>query len=249
MTLEVTNGSQDRIDAIVMRCDYQTRMISETIKKGAYASSPVAPALQRDANAYEICLAQIRVSKTATSITQANITDTRQNSSLCGIINSLITVNPDGLFMQFQSEWNNFFSDVQDSTTEWLSEQQQTFEDWFGTIEDMLDDNQASQMAGQIAAINSSIAALQAETVVASATSLLVPAASWSKIGALWSANIAIPTYDGIYSPIVCFGNADALFGDLLNFCNGSNGVVTIYSNRIVTRDITIPLIYWVHDN
>ena len=60
LKIDVADGVLNRIDRIVLRLDYAKRMIYPSIKKGAYASSPVAPTLQRDPDAYEIALADIK---------------------------------------------------------------------------------------------------------------------------------------------------------------------------------------------
>jgi hypothetical protein len=200
MTLDVTNGSMDRIDAIVLRCDYQTRMISEAIKKGTPETTPVAPSLQWDANAYEICLARVFVSKTATGILQSNITDTRQNGAVCGIINSLISVNAVGLFAQFQGAWDDFFSGAQSSVGNWMNSEQAAFNSWFSGLQDMLDDDQASALAGQILSVQSSVTALQAATVARPSSFVTGNLASYnSSTGLLVDAGPLL-VYDGVVS-------------------------------------------------
>ena len=82
--LEVADGALSRIDLIVVRSDESTRDMFLTVKKGALAVNPVEPELQRDGEAYEICLAKVHVNKGVIAITQVNVTDTRESSELCG---------------------------------------------------------------------------------------------------------------------------------------------------------------------
>jgi hypothetical protein len=90
-TLTTANGSYPRIDRIVIRWSLLNRSITAVVLTGTAAATPTAPTLTRNAEVYELCLAEILVPQAATSITTGNITDIRLNSSLCGIVNSLVT--------------------------------------------------------------------------------------------------------------------------------------------------------------
>lgn len=102
-TIEPADGVLNRIDRLVLRLDYVNREIKSYVKKGTFASSPVAPTLQRDADMYELGIADIYIAKGATSILQANITDTRANPALCGWVNTLISGNIDALITDINS--------------------------------------------------------------------------------------------------------------------------------------------------
>ena len=106
--LEVDNADVvlNRIDRVVFYADYQSREMGIKIKKGANAVTPVAPALTRDTNIYEMCLAEITILKQTTSITQSVITDTRANSNICGWVTGLIReVDTSTLFTQWQTAY------------------------------------------------------------------------------------------------------------------------------------------------
>lgn len=90
-TLTTANGSFPRIDRIVIRWSLLNRNMVAAVLTGTATATPSAPALTRNSNVYELCLADILVPQAATSITVGNITDTRLNSTLCGIVNSLVT--------------------------------------------------------------------------------------------------------------------------------------------------------------
>jgi hypothetical protein len=74
-----------RIDRAVIRLDYVSREIKLAVKAGTAAASPAAPALTRDSLVWELSLAQVYVAAGATQILDANITDERFNSVLCGL--------------------------------------------------------------------------------------------------------------------------------------------------------------------
>lgn len=77
-----------RIDRVVLRCDTSVgnRSIALAIKNGTPATAPTAPALTRSGNIYELSLAQIYVGANALTLQASNITDERQNESLCGLV-------------------------------------------------------------------------------------------------------------------------------------------------------------------
>ena len=75
-----------RIDRIVARLSVTTdRKISFEVLQGTPGAVPVAPALTRTDETYEISLAQIAVAVGATSIATGNITDERGDVTVCGI--------------------------------------------------------------------------------------------------------------------------------------------------------------------
>lgn len=114
LTVENADGVLNRIDRVVIRLDYTTREIKTIIKKGTNASNPIAPTLQRDFDIYELSLATINVVKGATRILQADVTDTRMDSALCGIVTGMIEqIDVTNLFAQYDSAFNLWFETVQ----------------------------------------------------------------------------------------------------------------------------------------
>src|SRR5699024_10933224 len=99
------SDTQSRIDRIVARLDFDNREIQCYVKKGTATGNTVAPTLQRDYDIYEIGLADILVGGNVVEIKQANITDLRLNTDLCGIVaNQLQHVDTTTLFNQYQ-DW------------------------------------------------------------------------------------------------------------------------------------------------
>ena len=140
MTLANADGVLNRIDRIVVKWDSLARTITAQVKSSALATAPVAPALQRDADAYELCIADVFVGAGVTSITQANITDQRLNTSLCGIVASTVQhIDTTTLNAQLQSWYNQF---TQNSTDQ--------FGQWFVTVQDILDSSTAGNLLSLI---------------------------------------------------------------------------------------------------
>lgn len=113
LNVAIADGVLNRLDRIVLRLDFINREIKAYIKKGAFATSPVAPALTRNADVYELGLADIKINKGVTKIVQADITDLRGNSNLCGYVAGVVQqIDTTNLFAQFQSTFDLWFQNV-----------------------------------------------------------------------------------------------------------------------------------------
>lgn len=114
LTLTQSDVVLNRIDAVIFYVDFGTRDMGITVKNGTATANPVPPPLTRTEQRYEMCLAQIAVNKQVTSITNANITDTRGNSNLCGFVQGLIQqMDSTTMFLQWQAAFDAWFADVQ----------------------------------------------------------------------------------------------------------------------------------------
>jgi hypothetical protein len=141
------DGVLSRIDRVVMQLDYAGRIINIVIKKGAFASSPVAPAIQRDPDYYELVLADVLIRPGITEILQSDITDQRLNSDLCGIVHGTVKqVDTTTIFDQYQSWLSNQKNIYQGDMLEWTDARKADFMDWFASVQDILDDNVAGNL-------------------------------------------------------------------------------------------------------
>lgn len=80
------SGGAERIDRIVARLNLNgnIRNITLSVLAGTPAAAPVAPALTRNGQIYEMSIARIRIRAAATTIEANDITDERANESVCG---------------------------------------------------------------------------------------------------------------------------------------------------------------------
>lgn len=90
LNIDTADGVLKRIDRIVVCLDFLKRNITLNVKKGSLSSIPTAPALQRDADKYELALADIFISNGITSITSNMITDQRNTEKLCGTVTQTV---------------------------------------------------------------------------------------------------------------------------------------------------------------
>lgn len=112
LRLEYADGSLNRIDRVVIRLDMINREIKIHVKKGEFSNSPAAKELQRDQDIYELGIADINITAGVLVIEQNNISDTRLNSDLCGMVNSLIKVDPAILTDKLESDFYKWFEDI-----------------------------------------------------------------------------------------------------------------------------------------
>ena len=134
--LDNADGAKGRIDSVVLRLDLTNRYLRIFVKKGALATNPVAPTLTRNADVYELQLATISVSAGATAIAEAQITDTRFNSAVCGIVAGVIE----------QIDATNLFSQYDDA-----------FNTWFEGAKGILNSDTATQLSNRIDTVDSEI--------------------------------------------------------------------------------------------
>lgn len=113
--LEAADIALNRIDRIVIRLDRNARQITVAAKKGTPAANPAAPALTRTTDIWELSLARIAVAAGAAGITQAEITDERSNTSVCGYITGMIDqIDTTELFAQFTAAFEHWYDGVKD---------------------------------------------------------------------------------------------------------------------------------------
>ena len=111
--IDPANALLDRYDRIVFYCDWTLREMGFATLTGTPAATPLVPDLTRTATRYEMSLAVISVRKQTTVITNANITDTRADTEVCGWVTGLIEqVDTSTLFQQWQYAYSSYFDEI-----------------------------------------------------------------------------------------------------------------------------------------
>ena len=114
LSLDIADGVLSRIDRIVVRWDLAGRQMLLAVKKGTSSQNPVAPVLVRDAETWEIALADVSVAAGATSITQSAIRDQRGNGDLCGICAGVLDqMDFSEAMAQYDAAFAEWFKNVQ----------------------------------------------------------------------------------------------------------------------------------------
>lgn len=138
LTIAAANTTYPRIDTIVVRCNYTNREILCDVVQGAYSGeNPAATAPVRTAEMYELVLAEIYVAAGATEITQADITDKRADTGVCGIVASTVTQID---FSQIQKQYNSFIANysqaVQKGYEDYTDQIKTDYDDYYARILD-----------------------------------------------------------------------------------------------------------------
>ena len=193
ITLSDAPTSYKRIDRVILRANYLQRLCEIIVRTGTPDANPVPPELLQPASGdyYELCLATVAVNSNQTVITQANITDTRYDSSVCGIVTQVIDHLDTAVFYaqmnQFYTEFvqkcdesyefsktamNSYLVALQESgnsqleeivKTLWNFEQgaENDFDTWFQNVKDKLSDDAAGKLQLEIEANQQDIKNLQ----------------------------------------------------------------------------------------
>ena len=108
--IETASGTLNRIDNVIVRRNDTDRDITVMIQKGGYAEHPTAPEIVRSGACYDLKIAEIYIAAGSIKITQADITDTRADSSVCGWVVSTVQEID---FSQITAQFNAYFARYQ----------------------------------------------------------------------------------------------------------------------------------------
>lgn len=159
LTFEASDVVLDRIDAVVIEIDHNesVRMGDIKIVKGTPSSSPVNPTLADETNRHQYPLAYIYRRARSNEIVQADITNMVGTSS-CPYITGILQVqNIDNIVAQWNSQWSQWYSakraETDVDTAELLAEMKSEFDIWLNDVQALLDDDVATALAAQVAAL------------------------------------------------------------------------------------------------
>lgn len=111
LALTAADPVRTRIDRVVLRYDAAARKTSLQVLEGTPDSaSPTAPAITRTALVYDLCLAEITRPAGSTAITAANLTDTRADEDVCGVMRDGVTGIPTA---QLIAQWRAAQADLE----------------------------------------------------------------------------------------------------------------------------------------
>ncbi|MDE6601560.1 MAG: hypothetical protein K2K90_05250 [Lachnospiraceae bacterium] len=128
--------------------DTAEREIHAIVKEGEYSYKPVAPQCRRNSEHLDYVVADVRVVAGAIKITQANITDTRLSTELCGIAFPFWKLDTQAFFVQLNSFYNEFVAKANSSYQQfqgWQKDKKAEIEAWKAAEEKQTDDWQAAE--------------------------------------------------------------------------------------------------------
>lgn len=177
LALQNAHATYDRIDTVVIERNDSNREITAKVVTGGYSANPVPTAPVRSGGVYQLVVAEIYVAAGVVRITQANITDKRPDTSVCGYVMCAVeTPDFSELYAQFTTQaaevvestesdldaWKNNFESgfetwrdgFESNADVWYQVQTEDFAEWFETIRNQLDADQAGHLQNEIDTIN-----------------------------------------------------------------------------------------------
>ena len=158
--LDVTtaHATYNRIDNIVVERRDADRDFFVKVVTGSATDTPTPPARVYANGVYQMVLAQVQVTAGATEINQADITDTRADSELCGFVAATVDQID---FSQIQAQYDAFmanyrvavqedFEDYEDSIAQYEADEKALFEAWFEEIKGQLSDDAAGRLQNEV---------------------------------------------------------------------------------------------------
>ena len=166
LELPAADATLPRIDTVVLRLNDNTdyRNIYLDIVEGEPASTPVAPDLTQSDSIWELGLANLYRAANSTVITNANITDTRQDSSRCGFVTAIVELDTSTLMQQLNAYYAEFVDQCEVDYSEYTARCVEIIEDlntyegtmeldfaeWFQEMKDQLSEDAAGHLQNEI---------------------------------------------------------------------------------------------------
>lgn len=253
LDIETASGTLDRIDSVILRRNDTERRIYLLIEKGGNAKSPVAPAPTRDGAIYDLKLAEIHITAGTVKITQAEITDTRMNSDVCGWVMatskeidfSQITAQFQAFFSQYQEDVAQEFNSYRAQLEAYTEQQQAVFSEWFDQIKGNLSGDAAGNLQNQI----NNIRATSIDGVVLK-NNVNRRYESCKTEAGIQQKTVTIPNIELRYGTRISvkFLNGNISIGATLNV-NGTGDFPILYKDKVVDENLikpntTVDLVY-----
>ena len=142
LTVGTADSRYYRIDSVIVERNDTDRDFTLKIVPGGTGteSSVTGVTPTRSGGIYQLVLARIKVKPGATYIVQADITDTRADSDLCGIVAGTVTQMD---FEQFSAQFADYFDNFKTG-------RQADFDAWFANIQSILDEDVAGNLLNEI---------------------------------------------------------------------------------------------------
>ena len=112
LTIPDADSTLSRIDRVVLQFDTAANLTAVKLKTGTPAAAPEPPAILQNHNQYELGLCTVSVPAGSSVITAADITDTRADEAVCGVMRDGVTGIPTA---QLVARYNAILTAMQQS--------------------------------------------------------------------------------------------------------------------------------------
>ena len=100
LTVPEADNTLNRVDRVVLQFDTSENITAIKLKTGTPAVAAQPPDILHNHNQYELGLCTISVPAGSTAVTAADITDTRADETVCGVMRDGVTGIPTGTLVQ-----------------------------------------------------------------------------------------------------------------------------------------------------
>ena len=100
LTVPQADNTLNRVDRVVLQFDTSENITAIKLKTGTPAVAAQPPDILQNHNQYELGLCTISVPAGSTAVTTADITDTRADEAVCGVMRDGVTGIPTGTLVQ-----------------------------------------------------------------------------------------------------------------------------------------------------
>ena len=127
LDIATADGSLNRYDSLMLRLDLSINEAYAVIVQGTYATSPTPPAVTRNAETFDLKICDIYIPAGCTKITQAQVIDTRLDTSVCGVpVFPVEHLDLTTFYQQIVTDLANFRQKEQADFTLWVGEQEES---------------------------------------------------------------------------------------------------------------------------
>ena len=174
--VDVGSGLLPRYVAVVVQYSKTDNEVRTILRYSDYSDAPEMPQPVQNEYYDEIIPAVVLQRPAAVEITQADITDTRLDETMCGLMRDGVTGIPTA---QLEAQWSAWRAQQTAETNAWQQAEKQAFDAWFARIKGKLDGDAAGHLQQQVDAVVEADAAHAAEVQVFAATLL---ADGWAEL-------------------------------------------------------------------
>lgn len=127
MGIATADGALNRYDSVMVRRNLSINETYAIIVQGEYATNPTPPVCVRNAEIFDLKTCDIYVPAGCTKITQDLITDTRLDSSVCGVpVFPVEHLDMTSFYRQIATDLANFQQRNEADFTAWVEDQKDT---------------------------------------------------------------------------------------------------------------------------
>ena len=230
LDIGTADGALNRYDSLMLRLDLSANETYAVIVQGDYATNPTPPACIRNAETYDLKICDIYIPAGCTKITQAQITDRRLDSSVCGV----------PFFPIEHLDMSPFYRQITNDLANFKTTEQADFMAWMDHLKDVLDGDVAGHLQAEIEQ-------LAEDVKVLAFTGKTVDVTGWDSDSTYtdfpYRAAVACEGVTAKHYAEVSFSPADALEGRFAPVAESYDGGVYIYASEVPEAALTIPTI------